>query len=176
MTNHTPVTRNLQSKSVPSEPSFFGADECAETDARADDNQDRQPPVRDDAVMNLHQDPRRQRKGAADLGHESGQLRHHVSDEDCDQRRAGDCEKRRIDQRLLNAVAQILRLHQMFYEPVQNLRQRPACFARRNEIDKERRKNSWHLAQGLRKTSAINQRLMQCSRHFLHSRLFEPLL
>src|SRR6266436_6114066 len=135
MPNHPPVTRNLQPKSVPSEPSFLGADECAKTDAHADHNQDRQPPIRNDAVMNLHQDSRRQRKGAANLGHEPGQLRHHVRDEDCDQRRAGDCQKRRIDQRLLNAVAQVLRLHQMFYEPVQNLRQRPACFARRNKID-----------------------------------------
>src|SRR5438552_1114799 len=63
----------------------------------------------------------------------------------------------------------------MFSEPLQNLRQLPACFARRNEIDKERWKNSRHLAQGLRKTSAVDQRLVQRPRHLLHARLLEPL-
>ena len=72
--------------------------------------------------MNLHQDARRQRKRAANLPHEPSQLRHHVGDENGDQGHAGHGEKSRIDQRLLHAIAQILRLHQMFYEPVQDFR------------------------------------------------------
>src|SRR5439155_19450169 len=74
MANHTAVTRNRQSKAVPRQASFFSAHECAETNTRANDNQDGQPPISDNAVMNLHQDARGQWKCAPDLRHEAGQL------------------------------------------------------------------------------------------------------
>jgi hypothetical protein len=66
------------------------------------------------------------------LRHETNQLRHHKGDEHDDQARARQREERRIDQRLLHAIAQIFRLGQMLDQPRQNIRQRAARLARRD--------------------------------------------
>src|SRR6516225_7728659 len=124
--------------------------------------------------MNLHQDPRWQRKRPADLRHEAEQLRHHVRDKDGDQRRASNREERGVNQRLLDPIAEIFRLHQMFYESQQNFRKRAARFARGNQIDEQRWKNSRHFAKRLRKTAAIDQRSVQSPRHLLNPWLLEP--
>ena len=106
----------------------------------------------------------------------AGQLRHHEGDENRDQGRAGDGEKRRINQRLLHAVAQIFCLHQMLDDAGQNLGQRAARFAGADHVHVERRKDAREIAQRLRETAAIDQRLVQRARHLLHARVLQPFL
>src|SRR5712691_10286116 len=63
----------------------------------------------------------------------------------------------------------------MFHQSKQNIRQRAACLARRHQIHVERRKNAPTIAQRLRKTPALDQRLMKRTRHLLDARLLETL-
>ena len=102
-------------------------------------------------------------------------MRHHEGDEDRDKGGAGQSKEGRINQRLLYAVAQIFHLRQMIYQSHQNLRQRAARFTRGDEVDIKRWKNARELAQRLREAAALDQRLMQCADHLLHSRMLEPL-
>ena len=69
-----------------------------------------------DDMMRADQNSRRQGKRAAVLGQKRRQLWHHEGDENSDQAHAGDSEEGRINQRLLDPVAQIFRLHQVFDE------------------------------------------------------------
>ena len=61
----------------------------------------------------------------------------------------------------------------MLDQPEQNLRQRSARLAGSHQVYIERRENPRQLTQGLRKTAAIDQRLMQRVRHLLDARLLQ---
>ena len=77
---------------------------------------------------------------------------------------------------LLHAIAKILRLHQVLHEPQENVGQRAARFAGRDEIDVDRWKDAREIAQRLRKTAAIDQGLMEGARHLLNAGMLEPFL
>jgi hypothetical protein len=62
---------------------------------------------------------------------------------------AGQRQKCRIDQRLLDAVAQIFRLHQVLDQARQNIGKRPARFARRDEVHVNRREDAGKISEGL---------------------------
>ncbi len=126
--------------------------------------------------MKADQHPRRQRQRAAVLRHEIRQLRHHEGDENRHQSRARHGEERRIDERLLHAIAQALRLHEMLYEPLQNLRQSAARLAGRDQVHVNGREDFREFAQRLREAAPIDQRLVQRARHLLHARMFQALL
>ena len=127
-------------------------------------------------MIRAEQNTRRQRQSAAGLRHEVGQLRHHEGDENDDQRRAGEGEEGRINERLLHPVAQIFLLHQVLDHARQNIGQRAARFAGADHVHIKRREDARKIAQGLRETASVNQRLMQRARHLLNARMFQPLL
>ncbi len=107
---------------------------------------------------------------------EAGQLRHHERDENRDQAGARDGEERRINQRLLDAVAQVLRLHQVFDQARQNIGKRATRLAGGDEVHIDRRKDAREIPEGLRKAAAIHQGLVERMRHLLHFRLLQTLL
>src|SRR5437899_8158266 len=64
----------------------------------------------------------------------------------------------------------------MFYQPQQNIRERAARFAGGDQVHIKRWKNPRKLAQRLRETPALDQRLMQGARHLLQPRLLQAFL
>ena len=64
----------------------------------------------------------------------------------------------------------------MFHQPRQNLGERAARFAGRDQIHIDCREDARELAQRLRETSSIHQRAVQRARHLLHFRLLQPFL
>ena len=93
-------------------------------------------------MVNLQQNPRRQWKRAASLGHKPAQLRHHERDKNSNENGASQREKCRINQGLLHAISQFFCLRQMLHYPKQNLRERTASLARSHQIYIKRRENS----------------------------------
>src|SRR5204862_4439319 len=89
---------------------------------------------------------------------------------------AGDSKKCRINQRLLDAVAQILRLHQVLDQTVQNIGQGATGFTGRNEIHIDRWKNPGEIPKCLREAASVHQSLVKGVRHLLHLRLPQALL
>ena len=59
-----------------------------------------------------------------------------------DQPRADKREERRVDQRLLHAVAQLLHRAEMFDEPAEDVREGAARLARHHEVDVQGRKDT----------------------------------
>ena len=116
VTDDAAVPRQDQTKAIPGDPSFVCANEGTDADNRANHNQSTNPPVAGDDVVHLEQDFCRQGKLSSVCLEETSQLGHHERDKNRDQAGARDGEEGGINQRLLDAVAQILRLHQVFDE------------------------------------------------------------
>src|SRR5262249_28035225 len=93
VSNHPSVPWNQQPEPVPSEPPFLSPNDGTETDYYTNQYQSTEPPVAGDRMVNLKQDARRQRHRAAGLRHESGQLRHHERNKNCDENSAGQREE-----------------------------------------------------------------------------------
>src|SRR2546423_10031937 len=104
MANDAAVTGNHEPETVPRDPAFITADEGAESDDPADHDRQPEPPETCDRLVHAKENPRRQRKGATILRHEADQLRYHESNDERDERDAGQREKQRITHRLLDAV------------------------------------------------------------------------
>ncbi len=77
------------------------------------------------------------------------------------ERRAGEGEKGRVNESLLHPVAQIFLLHQVLDHARQNIGQRAARFAGADHVHVKRRKDAREIAQRLRETPSIDQRLVQ---------------
>src|SRR5438105_124380 len=95
------VTGDAETKTIPREAAFVGVDKSAKTGAHSHHDENAQPPVARNKVMNLEKNARGQGKGAAIGRHETGKLRHHEGNEDRDQDGAREREESRINQRLL---------------------------------------------------------------------------
>jgi hypothetical protein len=108
--------------------------------------------------VNLQQGSRRkwERPASLDLRHKAGQFRHHEGDKQRDQSDSRNGQNCRINQRLLDTITQLFRLHQVLDEPEQNLRQCATSFPRRYQIYVKRRKSPRELAQRLRETAAVD--------------------
>ena len=91
------------------------------------------------------------------------------------QRRAHEREKRRVNQRLLHAVAQLFHRPEMLDEAAQDVRERAAGLSGHHEVDIQRRENPGVLAQRLRKAASIHQGSVQAGGQLPERRLFQTL-
>ena len=82
-------------------------------------------------------------------------------------------KKRRVDERLLHAVAQLLHRAEVFDEAAQDVRERAAGLPGHHEVDVQRRKDLRVRAQRLRKAAPVHQRLVQAGGQLPQSGLFE---
>ena len=109
------ITRNSQPKPIPRGSPFLTPDKALPGGECTHDEENAEPPVTRNQMMHLHQYACRQGQNSAVLRHELGQLRDHEGDENRDESRAGKGKECRINQRLLHAITQAFRLHQVFH-------------------------------------------------------------
>ena len=149
MPDNATVPGDHETEMVPGDPAFVRANKSPESNDEAERDEEGEPPVSGDRVIDAEKNSRRQRKLTAVLRHEADELRHHEGDEEGNERDARQREEGRVNKCLLDAVAQIFRLHQMFDQASEDIRQRAAGFTGGDEIHVDGRKDAGEIAKRL---------------------------